>query len=189
MKFISIDIETLGLGLNAPVIEVGACIAETTGPSGCYIHGSTFHAYVTHHTYDDCEPYAMSMHPEKLKRIAVQEAPYTYLRGKDTWTHFLKWVYSHQLDWPRGKFLVGGKNVAGFDMPRLVKHCGFNPTAFHYRVLDPGCMYLQPHDDIPPALDECCKRAGLPDTVPHSALEDAIITAKVIMRHFEQLPL
>lgn len=184
MKFISLDIETLGLGIDAPIIEVGAVLADTaTGE----IDPNTYHTYVTHHTYDNCEPYAMAMHPTLLKRIATREEGYSYCRPVDVWIHFLNWANSFKIAWPNDKFVVCGKNIAGFDMPMLVRQCSFRKNAFHHRVLDPGCMWLYPDDEVPPNLTECMKRAGIVADVEHTAVSDAVATAQVVLTHFKQM--
>lgn len=180
--FISIDIETLGLSLNAPIIEFGAVIANWQTKT---ILGE-FHTYVVHDSYDNCEPYAMSMHPEILRRIGNNDPNYWYTHISTLGLDFhcaLKPWYSLLLK--KGKYLIAGKNVASFDIPRLRHQC---PTwdqyiPCHSRTLDPGMLLWDPkRDDLPPGSNECLSRCGLTKTTQHTALEDARDVAEMIIK-------
>lgn len=184
MRFISLDIETLGLGIDAPVIEVGAVLCDTNTLT---ISPTVFHTYVTHHEYNNCEPYAMSMHSKILGHIASRTSKIRSMNNFFVYEAFVKWIHNFNILWPSNKYVIAGKNVAGFDLPRLVKQCSFKAKHFHHRVLDPGNMFLHRDDTVPPGLNECLRRVKSDAETPHTALADAILTAEVIFKHFETL--
>jgi hypothetical protein len=72
-----------------------------------------------------------------------------------------------------GRIVAAGKNFASFDLQFLKRlwpgECGM----FHYRSLDPMMLFVRPDDEEPPNTEECLKRAGLPSTVTHDAVDDA----------------
>lgn len=190
--FVSLDIETLGLGMLAPIIEFGAVVANWL--TGDII--SEFHTYVWHASYDNCEPYAMSMHPTILRRIATREEPwnYTIIGGLDV--EVMGWLRQVEKDhgivlWKEekgrpGKIVVAGKNVAGFDLPRLREQCRewdkYVPC--HHRVIDPGNMFWNPMtDDIPPGSNDCLQRCHIDTETTHNALEDAKDVCQMVFTH------
>lgn len=181
-KFVSLDIETLGLGIDAPIIQFGAVIADW---ATCEILGE-FETNLKHDSYDNCEPFAMSMHPKILREIA--DGKCIHINQLASEVH--RWLYAYGLttaamDGP--KLTVAGKNAAGFDLPMLRRQCvnwDLCVPCFH-RVLDPGPLYWNPNTDlVPPNLDTCLTRAGINGMmVTHTALEDAIDVANVIMEY------
>jgi DNA polymerase III alpha subunit (gram-positive type) len=174
MKFISLDIETLGLNVDAPIIEVGAVCAESIRQTIL----STFHTYVFHPTYDNCEPYAMSMHPTILKRIANREEPYTYCAIRNLTKHFRNWACEF---FPNQEPITfAGKNVASFDLPMLEKQAKFNQLHYHHRTLDPGSMFWNPLDTRVPGLQQIIERERLEAEVTHTALDDAHAVVQAI---------
>ena len=176
MKFISIDIETLGLNVDAPIIEVGAVCADSTTQTIL----STFHTYVFHPTYDNCEPYAMSMHPLILRRIADREEPYTYCAIRNLTKHFRNWSCDF---FPQGEPITfAGKNVASFDLPMLERQAKFNQLHYHHRTLDPGSMFWTHLDMRVPGLMQIIEREGLEAEVTHTALDDAHAVVQAIFR-------
>lgn len=175
-RFVSLDIETLGLGMHAPIIEFGAVVAD-------WLTGEivdTFHTYVWHSSYDNCEPYAMSMHPTILRRIAVEESGYEYVHIDDLAATFGRYLAGR--DW----LPVAGKNVGGFDLPRLRAQCKDwdKHTNFPHQVIDPGMLFWNPvTDEVPPNSTECLRRCGLDTEVSHTALEDAMDVVRMIITY------
>ena len=52
---------------------------------------------------------------------------------------------------------------------------------FRNRIIDPAVLYVDwKNDTALPGLEECKKRAGIPGSVSHNALEDAWDTLQVI---------
>lgn len=86
------------------------------------------------------------------------------------------------------KINAGGKNFTGFDKPFLEElnyaGCfearGNDVLRISHKALDPAMLFLDPMEDTEmPGLDVCKQRAGLGDTVAHTALDDAIDVIKV----------
>lgn len=175
MKYVSIDIETLGLNPDAPIIEV-ACVFVENGE--CLGEEQT---YVCHDSYDNCEPYAMAMHPETLKIIAD---------GPQEGTINIDWVgqwLAHFLDKYGfyGKITFAGKNAAKFDIPMLQRQSkSFDRIKPHHRVLDPGSMYVRRGDDEIQSLSTILESQGLDGTVSHTALDDARAVVAAVERFF-----
>lgn len=180
--FVSIDTETLGLSHNAPVIELGAVIADWTGAKQS---PGAFHAYVLpeYGGYDNCEPYAMSMHPEILRRIAERnEAAYTFLHPEDVAEKFAEWLNDFPDIFDKGKITIAGKNFASFDLPKLNLQFGFDhEVKYHHRFLDPGMLFWDPFkDDRVPDTDTCLERAGIEKRTVHNAVGDAQLVVELI---------
>jgi DNA polymerase III epsilon subunit-like protein len=169
-KFVSLDIETLGLAIDSPIIELGAVLAD-------WMTGQTigeFHSYVLHDSYDNCEPYAMSMHPTILRRIATQEGGWLYTHIDKLAAVFEQWLC--KCGQGNRKLVIAGKNVNGFDIPRLRVQCMDWELLVktHHRVIDPGMLFWHPaEDNVPPGSATCQERAGQDPEVKHTALEDA----------------
>lgn len=180
MRYVSIDIETLGLGLKAPIIEV-ACV---------FVDGGKIVAeretLVSNLVYHNCEPYAMSMHPKLLRRLATEpataiDALACEMRG---------WLEEVGFD-PCIPTVFAGKNVASFDIPRLDYHTHGAFTELinvHHRYLDPGSMFVRRGDELIPSLEEILYRCGINLPVTHTALDDARATVAVIERGLDGRP-
>lgn len=180
-KFVSVDIETTGLDPETcQTIEVGAVIADWNDPTVW----KEFHCYVLYPQYTG-DPYALSMHPTIFRRIATQEAPYTYRPDGRVMPELHAWLSLHLLH--EGPYTVAGKNFAGFDAQFLKKLPHWKPI-FHHRVLDPGSMFWNPlTDERPPNQTDCLVRAGIPSEVTHNALEDAAQVAKLIQTYAKRM--
>ena len=182
--YVALDLETLGLGRSAPIIELGAHLSEWM--TGEII--SSCHTYVTHDSYDNCEPYAMAMHPEKLMRIATRAEGWRYTPIDELVTFFDDWLAGHHLGSKANrKVTLAGKNLATFDMPCLENQCMWwldwvNKYA-HHRVIDPGNLFWQPDvDECLPNSDTCRERAHIErlDEEKHDALADAEDVVKMV---------
>jgi len=180
--FVSLDIEALGVNsLDCPIIQFGAVLANWKTQQTI----SEIEVLVRHSSYDNCEPYAMAMHASLLYRIDKGEGIHikNLAREVHLWLEQFG-VTTHSLDGQ--KINVAGKNVAGFDLPRLRHQCEdwdtYVPT--RQRVLDPGGLYWKPMLDTElPDLQTCLKRAGLQGEVKHTALSDARDVVKLIFHH------
>jgi len=190
-RFVSIDIETTGLDENTcDIIEIGAVIDDWLEPLE---DPPTFHCYLKRGSYKG-EPYALSMHPIIFRRIAEEEEGYDYHYPNQVAKIFGSWMrengaYSMGEDGRYGRANVAGKCFANFDHPFLKKLPDWvEQTRYVRRVLDPGMLYWNPlEDDCLPSLDQCMARAGIEGIVPHTALEDAILTALVIHKGIHRL--
>ena len=180
--YVSIDIETTGLNPeNCQVLEIGAVIDDAVTPiEDC----PTFHCYVDHGLILG-EPYAVSMHPTILRRIATHEEGYTYLQPWEVATRFRDFLKENGLDPENEKVFVAGKNYAGFDARFLRKLTNWDKhVRVHHRILDPAAMYWQPEVDGVelPDTKTCMERAGISGEVAHTAVEDATVVVRLI-RH------
>lgn len=189
MLFVSLDLETLGLGRSAPIIEFGAILAD-------WLTGKMlvkFHTYVTPEdsdSYDNCEPYAMSMHPTILRRIATKEVGWDYTPIDQLTDAFEEWINNCETDFPSlstHKLVLAGKNLGTFDLPMLEQQaCGwpnFYRERVHHRCIDPGNLFWEPHlDNVLPNSDTCRERAHIErlEEEKHNALEDAEDVVKMV---------
>lgn len=171
MKYVSVDIETLGLDPDqCDIIEFGAVIDDMISPIEDL---PTFHCYVIQEDNNyQGEPYAMSMHSKILKRIAEREKGYFYVPSDLLDESFADWL-ALEVD-PIEKVTLAGKNFASFDLPFL-KNVKFGERSlYHHRILDVGSMYVTKKDQEIPDLKECLRRAGIDKEINHTAVDDAI---------------
>ena len=178
MKYISIDLETTGLDPSScQVLEIGAIIDDLSDQKPIE-ELPRFHTYVVHEIIMG-QPYALSMHAEIFKRIALKTEPYQYLRPEEIEPKFGCWLWENSVS----VFTPAGKNFATFDKPFLETLPGWkeNIKARH-RVIDPAILYWKPTDDRLPGTEDCMHRAGLGKTVAHTALEDAEVVIELIRR-------
>jgi len=181
-EYVSIDIETTGLNPeNCQILEIGAVIDDGTTPiEDC----PTFHCYVDHGLILG-EPYAVSMHPTILRRIAMKEEGHTYLQPWEVATRFCDFLKEHGIDSENEKVSVAGKNYAAFDARFLRKLTNWDKhVRIHHRILDPAAMYWRPEIDGVelPNTKTCMERADIPGDIAHTAVEDAQMVVHLI-RH------
>ena len=185
MKYVSLDIETLGLDpSHDDVIEFAAVIDDFESPIEDL---PKLHCYVTRpdNNYRG-NAYAMSMHPVILRRIATREDGYGYVPSDYLAEYFADWLASHDLNY---KIVFAGKNFGAFDMQFLLRLDFGSHVKIHHRSLDPGSMYFDPKiDEVPPDMQECLMRAGIATSVTHKALDDALDVIRLI-RHKYSIPL
>ena len=164
-----------------PPTTIGAVIDNGTTPiEDC----PTFHCYVDHGLIFG-EPFAVSMHPTILRRIATHEEGHTYLQPWEVTTRFRDFLKQHGLDPENEKVFVAGKNYASFDARFLRKLTNWDKhVKVHHRILDPAAPYWQPEVDGVELPDTriCMERAGISGEVAHTAVEDAAVVARLI-RH------
>jgi oligoribonuclease (3'-5' exoribonuclease) len=183
MRYVSIDIETLGLDpFHDDVVEFAAVIDDFKTSLEKL---PKYHCYVTRPDNNYCgNAYAMSMHPVILRRIATREAGFSYMPHDCLVEDFALWLADNGLN---DKIVVAGKNFAAFDKPFLLR-LGFGIIKFCHRSLDPGSMYFDPKIDmVPPDTKECLIRAGITTEVAHTAYEDALDVVRLI-RHKYRVP-
>lgn len=183
--YISIDLETTGLGHDCQILEIGAVIENWE--NGIVEGLPQFHAYVDH-AYIQGEPYALSMHGVILRRIAKREAPYTYLHPGAVLKELGLFAEKNGLD--RMHLNAAGKNFGSFDLNFLKALPGYGTVInFKHRSIDAGNLYWNPATDKAlPNTEECLKRAGLPSTVAHTALEDSQDVVRLIRAKFNAKP-
>lgn len=181
MKYVSIDIETLGLNRDAPIIEV-ACVFVKDGKIT-----NEEQTYVCHDKYDNCEPYAMALHSDTLRIIdeGPQAAGVIHINWLDVTIR--EWLTRNGFNPDIEKTIFAGKNAAGFDLPQLKRQChNFDfQCRPHHRVLDPGPMFTKRGDESVPNLETILADQKLAGQVTHSALDDARATVAAIERFFD----
>lgn len=82
------------------------------------------------------------------------------------------------------KFNIAGKNFAMLDKAFLEKFSCFQKTILkkmRHRILDVGSLYITKEDEHLPDLNECLKRAGINEEVPHNAVDDARLVALTVI--------
>jgi oligoribonuclease (3'-5' exoribonuclease) len=187
MKYVSIDIETLGLDPDVcDVIEFGAVIEdlEDIKPIDTL---PTCHCYVTmpNDVYRG-NIHAMKVHAkgDMFEKISSRTPGYNYVPHDMLGEFFFNWLVAQGMTkgWP-DKIIVGGKNFMGFDMRFLRRLPNFEDwVKFHHRAIDPAPMYMRADDKDVPSLQTCLERAGIQKSVSHTAVEDAIDVIRLI-RH------
>ncbi len=177
--YVSIDIETLGIDPDTcDVIEFGAVIDNLEDPIEDL---PAFHCYLTKDNYKG-EPYAMSMHPKILNRIAKREKGFQYVPQDLLDEVFFCWLADSGYCTIKKsvkksvEIVVAGKNFSAFDHRFLRRIPNFgNQVKFHRRIVDVGSMYYNPYEmAFPPSLDDCLIRCpGVTKKVEHNAVSDA----------------
>jgi len=205
MKYLSIDIETLGLDKeNNDIVEFGAVFDDLTNQEPIE-KLPRFQSYI--YQEDDRysgSMYAMAMHGEIFKKIAnkdknkdknridgsIQVGHMLSLRNLP---HFFKnWLAD--IDWPSEKGVfrlnVAGKNFGSFDKPFLdakgVVWNSFDYTIkWPHRFMDPTMLYFDHKiDEELPNLQKCLDRAGIAETVDHTTIGDAMNIVRLLRKKY-----
>jgi len=136
------------------------------------------------------------MHPKILRYIATNgksresdQERVVIVEQAEVAEYFLQWLHRYNIMPVKRHITAAGKNFAAMDyqfLKRLPKWEKFIPT--QHRVIDPGNLYWDPRIDNGelPSMQTCMKRAGIPGTVAHTAVEDAIIVVKLICTWFRR---
>jgi len=87
---------------------------------------------------------------------------------------------------PKAVINVAGKNFGTFDKIFLEKLPRWKQLIeVRNRILDPAILFVDwKSDKALPGLDACKKRAGIPGSVTHNALEDAIDVVEVLRKNY-----
>ena len=177
MLYVSIDIETLGLNPETcDVIEFGAIVDDMKSPIS---ELPRYHVYLTKPKDLYCgEPFAMSMHPKILRRIADRTPGYNYIPHDMLGSNFSEWLEQYPVP---DKLTVAGKNFMSFDM-RFLRRLPYFETwvKISHRHIDPCMLYALPDDIELPNTKTCLERAGINKEVEHTAVEDALDVVRLI---------
>ena len=194
MKYVSIDLETTGL-YPGQILQFAAVLDDLRQPEVPVEELPCLNLLVDSLEYSG-QPYALWLNGDLLQELAKDHDNGTViaLRGHNAivtephriTSQLTKWLADNNYD--QKKLVCAGKNFAGFDLKFLE---AVNPDfAFdcrlHHRSLDVGLAYLRPDDTEPPSMAECCRRAGLNDTVTHDAVDDARLVIKLIRRFMQR---
>lgn len=184
VRYVSIDIETTGLNPETDLIlEFAAVIDDLANPRP-YEELPNFRQVVLHQRLQG-SPYALMLNTDLIREMqnclaTLGESLAPSVEAcwpKDLGFRFTNFLLSHKYTTP---VIAAGKNFAKFDLQFLQRLPGM--PVFHHRSLDPMMLYLSRHDDAPPSMDECKKRAGLISNVKHQALADALDVVQLIRR-------
>jgi hypothetical protein len=179
-NYVSIDIETTGLDPDyCQVIEIGAVIDDWKTPVDQL---ARFHAYVTHGRIVG-QPYGLAMNRDILAKLAQPGDPRIFLKPEDVGHYFRQWLINHY--GTAFAVVAAGKNFGSFDLQFLKRLPGFtDQVVFYHRAIDPAMLYWNPEVDHsgPPSTAQCLARAGLPDLVMHTAIEDAVQVIELVRR-------
>lgn len=185
MRYISIDIETLGLDpLSHSTIQFGAVIEDTNNPLPLESL-PRFECLISHQEYKGT-PFAMSMHHELFVELAKgAKSTKTIIASYNVAEEFAIWLQREGLESEGGliKINVAGKNFATFDKLFLEQLPNWKKNIrITQRIMDPAILYWDPKtDETLPNLEECKKRAGMSvTTVAHTAVEDALDVIELI---------
>ena len=192
--YTSIDIETSGLGPDVDVLQISA-VYDDGDVIGAL---ETFDVILKHYKLKSAEPYALWMNAGLIDTIRKNEDPrleYPKLAMRLFIAKLKEWQqktakYDDDKGLPfRGKHMVAGKNVAGFDKPKLIQAAETYgnkdmrqelESTWVHRTLDPGSMYA-PIFGYNPNLTEINKYNDR-NEVTHNALDDAFDVVHAIRR-------
>lgn len=168
--WLSIDIETTGLDIEMSQILQLAAVWDDGGPIE---HLKRFNVVINNGPITYGEPFALQMNGGLLTKIATSVTYTTYHPGammdiKDARREFYSFLSSLN---SKKAIFIGGKNVAGFDVP-ILRNNHFHTDLFKHRVIDPGSMYLAEFGH-PASLPEINELIGN-KPVTHDALQDCI---------------
>lgn len=200
MRYCSLDLETTGLEPDKDqILQVGACIADERGEIFYELD-----ILVAHDRYEG-DPFALNMNAwifEKLAHLTPedfkfdQDGPGTPPRAvhiNDLRLFLHRWLW---IPFQKNRVIFAGKNIDSYDKLFLQKIDFFKPGPFPIDFghvnggasLDPGVLWYDPARDVKiPKTAECCRRAGIDNTVTHNALEDARQTVQLITKYWEKI--
>jgi hypothetical protein len=174
--YVSIDIETTGIGDNAQILQISAVYDDLKSPIS---ELKTIDLPIKHEVLTHCEPYAMGMNAELLKKM--MDKNFKTYRPYDAMVELISFLESCQELNEKGnrrKVVLAGKNVASFDIPKLRSFLStrgslvdtFN-NLIHYKTLDVGSLYFDVFKENV-SLTEINKLTNRAE-VSHNALDDA----------------
>lgn len=176
--YVSIDIETTGIDDKSHILQISAVYDDLKTPIAKL---STVDLPIKWDVMTHCEPYAMGMNAELLKKMMDKKfVTYGVQSAIETLIGFLTQVQEMEGVDDKGrkkKIVLAGKNVASFDIPkiqRLIKDSKYEKQfndLIHYKTLDVGSLYYDVFKDNV-SLSEINKLTNRA-AVSHNALDDA----------------
>lgn len=187
MKYVSIDIETTGLNpATCQIIEFAAVVDDLEEQQPIE-KLPKFQTYVHHEIYYG-EPYALGLHSEIFKKLAnLKNNGISVCKPEklmEKFYTFLTTLGGYEDPTCQGISInVAGKNFANFDNKFLSLLPSGN-VRFNHRIIDPVMLYFNPKEDRNqlPSTDTCMRRAGIPGTSSHTALEDAFMVVNLLRK-------
>ena len=190
MKYLSFDIEATGLEEDALIIEFGMVPFDTKTKS---IESSLEkHFYIKCPTFDELEPNLNEWVKKHNKELIIKA------NSEGISIDFFKnelesYIHSKEVQdyFDNQKIVLFGKSISAIDLPFLNRDLGWEwiNKHFHHRNLDLSCYMMglidmglmQPGMDSGSNLMKMLKMGE----VEHTALEDAINTAKMYLMLLE----
>lgn len=175
--YVSIDLETTGLDPEeCQVLEFGAVIDDWHSPVDQLPHFRR--DIMPCEGFISGQPFALALNRDILMRLHEDGG----LQEEALGEQFAHWLDENGLD-PK-HVMAAGKNFASFDKQFLCRIPGFSDQIrFRHRAIDPAMYYWRPDiDGELPSTKICLQRAGLPDRVAHTAVEDCITVIQLIRR-------
>ncbi len=193
MKYVSLDIETLGLNKDKhSIIQVGWVIDDLSKLKP--IEDLTKRSIFVRNEDICANPKTIEWHRKnglwnKYLDNGISHGDLSWINETlvRSIANEFGWKYYHN-----NKINFAGKNLAGFDIPFLCNQSDsfkefFNEKASH-RIISPDEYFFDlTKDKMKPNLQECKRRAGLKDTeVTHEALDDALDVVRLIRWQHER---
>lgn len=177
--YISIDIETTGIDDRCEILQISGVV--DTGEAVEVL--KTFDLPIRHKVIEYAETYAMGMNAELLKKMMDKE--FVTYKPSDAIAILLTVMNGAAItnmdeSRPAPKVIFAGKNVAGFDIPKIKRFISKYGTyqnqldfdkLCHYKTIDVGSLYFDTFQDNV-SLSKINKLTGR-NAVSHNALDDA----------------
>lgn len=198
--YVSIDIETTGVGPEVDLIQISGVLDEADKDVEDL---KTFDFILRHNNFQNAEPYALYLNAGLIDTIRQNKdtrIDYPGLVMKRLLSKLKEWrVIVNEYDEKhgtgmKGKHMLAGKNVGGFDRPKLEYAAEtYVNKAFKqelssnliHRTLDPGSMYFHRYG-YNPSLSEINESLNR-KAVSHNALDDAFDVVHAIREHYHYL--
>ncbi len=194
MKYLSFDIEATGLAEDDLIIEF-ALIPFCT-ESGKLEESLSWHTYVSCPSFEELKPrldqWVIDHNKELIDKAHAEGLPLERFKNE-----FEAWLNSSEVkeyfkDQPLKKIVLFGKSLNAIDLPFLNRDLGWNfmREYFHHQVLDLSSTVIS-LVDMGKLPKECLSGSGLMKhmgmgDVAHTALEDAVNTAKMYLKLLEK---
>lgn len=182
MRYLALDIETLGLDPRCSVLEV-AFIEEDTDHPEIPVQELPRYSALFRPSKIFAEPFALEMH---LANGLLKECLATGKHEDKAWRDIVAYLEQYRLKCGRiEKIQLAGKNLAGFDL-------SFFPSSvtrfFSHRTIDVGSLCFDPSQSGLLSLDQILETAGIETSQNHRAVSDAENVIRAI-RHWQKINL
>lgn len=198
--YVSLDIETTGLDDRSHILEIGAVYEDWVTP---ITELKRVRIPIDWNHYSYAEPYALFINAKLIEQIAKREIrAFSPGAAASEFIHFIEKCHKELTVWDtanglnkslKGKIQFAGKNVSGFDLPKIelflnsvspstpstpLNHAvpghfmhKYNACKMH-RCIDTGSVYLNEFGYIPNLTE--INKLNDRNEVAHTAIEDAI---------------
>lgn len=187
MRYLSFDLEATGLEEDALIIEFAMVPFDTETKE--IEHKLSKHFYIKCPSFESLEP-KLNEWVKVNNKSLIETAHKEGITLIDFKTAFEKYLNSSEIKsyFGEGKIVLFGKSISAIDLPFLNRDLGWEwmNKHFHHRNLDLSCFTLGLIDmgllkkgmDSGQALMDHLKMGE----VSHTALEDAVSTAKMYLK-------